>query len=55
MYFRASKVMTIMKITRATLRSWINTGKLRAFRVGKNNMIDPIDLADFLQARQTTA
>jgi len=46
--------MTVLDVTRATLCSWINTGKLKAFRIGKNNMVDPADLVVFLQARQTT-
>jgi hypothetical protein len=46
-YLRASEVMIILDVRRATLCSWINTRKLQAFRIGKNNMVDPAALVVF--------
>jgi len=52
-YVRASEVMSILGITRNTLCDWINAGTLPAFRLGKNNMCDPSELAAFLEKRRT--
>ena len=52
-YVRATEVMAILGVTRQKLCDWINTGQLPAIRLGKNNVVDPADLASFLQARQT--
>jgi predicted DNA-binding transcriptional regulator AlpA len=52
-YVRASEVMSILGITRNTLCDWINAGTLPAFRLGKNNMCDPAELAAFLETRRT--
>ena len=52
-YMRASEVMDLLRITRATLCDWINSGELTAYRLGKNNSIDPTDLIVFLEARRT--
>jgi excisionase family DNA binding protein len=52
-YVRATEVMAILGVTRNTLCDWINAGTLPAFRLGKNNVLDPTELADFLEARKT--
>jgi excisionase family DNA binding protein len=52
-YLRASEVMALLQITRATLCDWIRTGELAAYRIGKNNTVDPVDLVTFLEARRT--
>jgi predicted DNA-binding transcriptional regulator AlpA len=52
-YVRASEVMSILGITRNTLCDWINRGLLPAFRIGKNNVCDPMELAAFLEKRRT--
>ena len=52
-YVRASEVMSILGITRNTLCDWINAGILPAFRLGKNNVCDPAELAAFLETRRT--
>ena len=52
-YLRATEVMALLDVTRATLCSWINTGQLKAYRLGKNNSVDPADLVSFLEARCT--
>ena len=52
-YVRASEVMSILGITRNTLCDWINAGTLPAFRLGKNNVCDPAELAAFLETRRT--
>ena len=52
-YVRASEVMSILGITRNTLCDWINAGTLPAFRLGRNNMCDPAELAAFLEIRRT--
>jgi predicted DNA-binding transcriptional regulator AlpA len=52
-YVRASEVMSILGIIRNTLCDWINAGTLPAFRLGKNNMCDPAELAAFLETRRT--
>ena len=52
-YLRATEVMALLRITRATLCALINSGELVAYRVGKNNSVDPTDLATFLEARRT--
>jgi predicted DNA-binding transcriptional regulator AlpA len=52
-YVRASEVMSILGVTRNTLCDWINAGTLPAFRLGKNNVCDPTELAAFLEARRT--
>jgi hypothetical protein len=45
--------MSLLQVTRATLCGWINTGDLTAYRLGKNNTVDPADLILFLEARRT--
>ena len=52
-YVRATEVMAILGITRNTLCDWINAGTLPAFRLGKNNVCDPAELAAFLETRRT--
>jgi len=52
-YVRATEVMAILGVTRNTLCDWINAGILPAFRIGKNNVCDPAELADFLETRRT--
>jgi predicted DNA-binding transcriptional regulator AlpA len=52
-YVRATEVMSILGVTRNTLCDWINSGALPAFRLGKNNMCDPAELAAFLETRRT--
>jgi predicted DNA-binding transcriptional regulator AlpA len=52
-YVRATEVMSILGVTRNTLCDWINAGILPAFRLGKNNVCDPTELADFLETRKT--
>jgi hypothetical protein len=32
---------------------WIRTDELPAYRIGKNNTVDPVDLVAFLEARRT--
>ena len=50
---RATEVMAMLGVTRNTLCDWINAGILPAFRIGKNNVCDPAELADFLETRKT--
>jgi predicted DNA-binding transcriptional regulator AlpA len=52
-YVRSTEVMSILGITRNTLCDWINAGTLPAFRLGKNNVCDPAELAAFLETRRT--
>jgi predicted DNA-binding transcriptional regulator AlpA len=52
-YVSATEVMAILGVTRNTLCDWINSGTLPAFRLGKNNVCDPAELADFLETRKT--
>ena len=52
-YLRATEVMSILGVTRNTLCDWINAGILPAFRLGKNNVCDPAELAAFLETRRT--
>jgi excisionase family DNA binding protein len=52
-YLRSTEVMALLDVTRATLCSWINSGQLKAYRLGKNNSVDPADLVSFLEARCT--
>ena len=52
-HVRASEVMSILGVTRNTLCDWINAGTLPAFRLGKNNVCDPAELAAFLETRRT--
>ncbi|MCU1252251.1 MAG: Helix-turn-helix domain [Edaphobacter sp.] len=52
-YVRATEVMSILGVTRNTLCDWINAGTLPAYRLGKNNVFDPAELAAFLETRRT--
>jgi excisionase family DNA binding protein len=52
-YVRATEVMSILGVTRNTLCDWINAGALPAYRLGKNNIFDPAELAAFLETRRT--
>ena len=52
-YVRATEVMAILGVTRNTLCDWVNAGILPAFRIGKNNVCDPAELAAFLETRRT--
>ncbi len=54
-YVRATEMMAILSVSRKTLCHWINTGTLPAVRIGKNNLIDPATLANWLEAQQTGA
>jgi hypothetical protein len=53
-YVPSSEVMQILNCSRKSLCLWINSGKLPALRTGKNNMVDPNTLADYLSARRVT-
>ena len=52
-YVRATEVMAILGVTRNTLCDWINSGIIPAFRIGKNNVCDPVELAAFLETHRT--
>jgi hypothetical protein len=52
-YLKAAEVMALLGMTRATLCALINSGALPAIRLGKNNMVDPVRLAAYLEARST--
>jgi excisionase family DNA binding protein len=52
-YVKATETMAILGVSRKTLCDWVNSGKLPAYRLGKNNVFDPSVLANWLQQRST--
>ena len=52
-YVGSTEVMTILGVSRKTLCDWINSGKLPAIRLGKNNVCDPVVLSQWLLDRRT--
>ncbi len=49
------EVADLLKVSSATVRSWIKEGELRAVRLEREFRIARIDLQDFVDARVTTA
>jgi excisionase family DNA binding protein len=47
------EVAELLKISEATVRTWIHNGDLRAIRVGREYRVVVKDLEGFLEARAT--
>jgi hypothetical protein len=48
------EVTALLHIDRRCLGEWVRKGYIRAFRIGQKNIFDPVELADWIEARSLT-
>lgn len=54
-YLTTTEVMELLSLRRNTLCSWIKTGRMPAILTGNGYRFDPMELADWIDARHTSA
>jgi len=45
------EVTALLNIDRRCLGEWVRKGYIRAYRIGQKNIFDPVELADWIEAR----
>ena len=45
------EVTALLDVDRKCLGEWVRKGSIRAYRIGQKNIFDPVELADWIEAR----
>jgi hypothetical protein len=48
------EVTALLDVDRKCLGEWVRKGYIRAYRIGQKNIFDPMELADWIEARSLT-
>jgi hypothetical protein len=48
------EVTALLDVDRKCLGEWVRKGYIRAYRIGQKNIFDPVELADWIEARSLT-
>lgn len=52
-FVTSTEVLNILGTSRKTLCIWVTKGIIRAYRLGNAYAFDPVELADWIEARST--
>ena len=52
-FMTTHEIAELLKVSEATVRSWIHVGELRAIRIGREFRVTANDLEAFVNARAT--
>lgn len=52
-FLSSTEVLKIMPITRKTLCAWVRKGVISAYKLDNAYSFDPVELADWIEARRT--
>lgn len=48
------EVTALLNVDRKCLGEWVRKGSIRAYRIGRKYIFDPVELADWIEARSLT-